>query len=142
LKDDHLNFDLDQPVTVWCRLKGPNGKRRELKALLNFNYSYCMLLRQDAIDIGYPETSYQHGGWRELRPDRAPIILTFRGVERTILINLKEVAVGRLVAKDVDAVVLEYDLPPMAPVEMVLGWTFLKNFNLNLDPHSHSLSLT
>jgi hypothetical protein len=129
-------------MIVWSRIKGPKGVVRELPSLIDFNYRYCMLSRQDAIDVGYPETSYRHGGWHELRPDLSPLVLTFRGIERTILIKLNEVSVGKLKAKNVDAVVLEYGLPPMAPVDVILGWTFLKNFKIGTDPKSGILSLT
>jgi predicted aspartyl protease len=129
-------------MTAWCRVKGSNDKIRELEAAIDFNYSYCLMLRQDAADLGYSEASYRHSGWHELRPDRAPLVLTARGIERTILINLKEVSVGKLAAKNVAAVVLEYDLPAMVPVDMILGQTFLKNFKLGLDPRSRTLSLS
>jgi predicted aspartyl protease len=68
--------------------------------------------------------------------------LTSRGIERTVLANLKEVVLGRLAARNVAAVVLEYDLPPMVPVDMILGQTFLKNFNIRLDQRSCTLSLS
>lgn len=60
----------------------------------------------------------------------------------TILVDLKEVSVGNLAAKNVAAVVLEYDLPPMVPVDMILGQTFLKNFKLKVDSKSCTLSLS
>jgi predicted aspartyl protease len=129
-------------MTAWCRVKGLNDKIREFEAIIDFNYSYSLMLRQDATDLGYSEASYRHSGWHELRPDRAPLVLTSRGIERTILVDLKEVSVGNLAAKNVRAVVLEYDLPPMVPVDMILGQTFLKNFKLGLDPRSCTLSLS
>jgi predicted aspartyl protease len=122
-------------------MKESNDKVRELEAIIDFNYSYCLMLRQDATDLGYSEASHRHSGWHELRPDRAPLVLTSRGIERTILVNLKEVSLGKLAVRNVAAVVLEYDLPSMVPVDMILGQTFLKNFNLRLDQRSCTLSL-
>jgi hypothetical protein len=130
-----------EPMIVWCRLRGPKGAARELRALIDHNYHYCLILRQDAIDLGYPETSYRHGGWYEFRPDRAPLVVTFRGIERTILINLTEISVGKLRARNVPTVVLEYDVPPMAPVDVILGLTFLEKFRITIDPESGVMSL-
>ncbi len=137
-----MKFRWKEPMTVWCRVEGSNGKIREFEAMVDFNYSYCLMLRQDATDLGYSEASYRHSGWHELRPDLAPLVVTSRGIERTILICLKEVSVGNLAVKNVGAVVLEHDLPPMVPVDMILGQTFLKNFKLKVDPKSCTLNLS
>jgi predicted aspartyl protease len=136
-----MNLNGEMPITVWCRIKGLNGKSRELKGLIDFNYQFCLMPRQDAMDLGYSDASQRHKGWYETRPDRAPLVLTFRGIERTIQINLKEIVVGRLVAKDVDTVVLEYDPPSLSPIDVILGWSFLQNFRITVDPKSKFLSL-
>ena len=129
-------------MIVWCRVRGPRGRTRELSAVLDFNSAYCLMLRQDAIDVGYPEASHSHGTWRTARSDRAPLVVGLRGIERTILLTLKEVSIGELAARDVDAIVLEYDQSPSLPFDMILGWTFLRNFRLEVDPASSYLSLS
>lgn len=136
-----MKFNWKEPMIVWCRVKGPGNRIRELSSLLDINYAYCLMLRQDAVDLGYSHASYGHGTWGASFPDRAPLIVDMRSIEKTILVTLKEVSLGNLVAMGVDAVVLEFDLPPVIPFDMVLGWSFLKNFKLEVDPKSSSLTL-
>jgi len=136
-----LKLKWKEPMIMWCRVKGPHGRVRELSSVLDFNSAYCLMLRQDAVDVGYPEASYSHGTWRASHADRAPLIVNLRGIERTIRVTLKEVSIGELSAKDVDAVVLEYDQSPSLPSDIILGWTFLRNFRLEVDPASGYLSL-
>jgi len=127
---------------MWCRVKGPHGRVRELSSVLDFNSAYCLMLRQDAVDVGYPEASYSHGTWRASHSDRAPLIVNLRGIERTILVTLKEVSLGEISARDVDAVILEYDQSPSIPFDMILGMSFLRNFKLEADPVSGYISLS
>jgi len=128
-------------MLVTCRVKGVGKKTRELTATFDHNYAYCLMMRKDAIDLGYSNASYPHGSWLEFRPDEAPLVLGLRGVERTILIALKEVSVGELKAEDVDTVVLEYDQPPLMPFDIVLGWSYLKNFKFAIDPTAETLTI-
>jgi hypothetical protein len=129
-------------MIVWCRVRGPRGRTRELSTVLDFNSAYCLMLRQDAIDVGYPEASHSHGTWRTARSDRAPLIVGLRGIERTILVTLVEVSIGELAARGVDAIVLEYDQSPSLPFDMIPRWTLLRNFRLEVDPASGYLSLS
>jgi hypothetical protein len=136
-----LKFNWKEPMVVCCRVGGINNKFRELSALLDFNHVYCLMLRQDASDLGYSDASYQHRSWSGFCPDRAPVVLRPHGLERTILITLKEVSIGSLVARHVDAVVTELEFAPTAIFDMILGWSFLRNFKLEVDPKSNSLFL-
>ena len=136
-----LEFPLKDPMVIWCRVKGNNGRTMELSCLLDFNFDYCYLGRQDASELGFPEATLPHGSWMEFRPDRAPMVLGMRGIERSIQLTLKEISVGELSVKDVDAVVLEFDHPPTSPFDMVLGRTFLKNFKVEIDPKAGVLRL-
>ncbi|HVP22440.1 MAG TPA: hypothetical protein VMS77_00855 [Conexivisphaerales archaeon] len=115
---------------------------RELSCLLDFNYDLCYMLRQDASDLGYPEALLPHGSWMEFRPDKAPMVLGLRGIERSIQITLREVSLGGLAARDVLALVLEYDHPPSSPFDMVLGRSFLNSFKLEVDPKAGVLRLS
>ena len=64
-----------------------------------------------------------------------------RGIERGIKVTLRKVSVGRLVATDVDALVLEMQPTRLGTFEVILGVTFLKNFRLTVDMKNGYLSL-
>ncbi len=138
---DMLEFPLKDPMVIWCRVKGANTKVMELQCLLDYNFDYCYIGRQDASELGYPEATLPHGSWMEFRPDKAPMVLGMRGVERSIQITLKEISIGTLSVNDVDAVVLEFDHPPTSPYDVVLGRTFLNSFSLEIDPKAGVLRL-
>ncbi len=136
-----LEFPLKDPMILWCRVKGANTRIMELSCLLDYNFDYCYLGRQDASELGYPEATLSHGSWMEFRPDRAPMVLDMRGMERSIQITLKEVSLGDLSVKDVDALITEFDTSPLSPFDMVLGRTFLKSFKMEIDPKAGILRL-
>ncbi len=124
---------LADPMYVFARVKGPNGVVRELRAILDFNTPFCVMLSKDGVNLGYPEAALRPRDWEKSHPDRVPYIYDFRGIERSILVKLPEISLGRLTAKEVEAIVIELDLPRMLPVDLVLGRSFLTNFKLTLD---------
>ena len=71
----------------------------------------------------------------------SPGILNFSRIERSIQVDLPEISLGNLVAKNVGAVILELDLYRLLPVELILGRSFLDNFILALDAGNGRLSL-
>jgi hypothetical protein len=44
---------------VFCRLRGQNGKVREVTAMLEPSYEYCLVLRNDAVQLGYPSVTFR-----------------------------------------------------------------------------------
>jgi hypothetical protein len=136
-----VRFKWKEPFIVTCRVKGSNGRIRELSSALDFNFAYCCIYKQDAIDLGYSEVSFRPEDWEALRPDRVPRILGLRGIEIGTTFNLNEISIGKLVAKDVETIALKLDLPLMYPVDMILGQSFLKNFKLIANPKAGYLAL-
>ncbi|MGD0637429.1 MAG: hypothetical protein ABSA72_05260 [Nitrososphaerales archaeon] len=136
-----MRFPLKDPMFVFARVRGRNGFVRELRAILDFNSPYCVLLSKDGLSLGYQEAALRPRDWRKNHPDMSPAILNFRGLERSIQVNLAEVSLGNIVAKDVGAVILELDLYRLLPFELILGRSFLDNFTLTLDARKGHLSL-
>ena len=124
-----------------ARVKGRNGKTRELSAVFDANWPYCCLMKMDASQLGYIEVLNRPQEWASLRPDQVPTILDLRGMELCTIVSLGEVSVGSKVVKDVGAVVLELNAPQMIPVDLILGRTFLGRFKVTFDPGSRSVSL-
>ncbi len=125
-----------------CRVKGTNGMVRELTSILDFNSEYCAMFSNDALALGYTEASFRPSHWQKTHPDKAPFILDFRGIERSILFTLKEVSVGRMAAENVDTVLIELGIPRLVPFDMIIGRSFLKNFKMTIDMKKSSLSLS
>jgi predicted aspartyl protease len=128
-------------MILMSRVEGPLGVVRELTSLLDPGFAYSVILSRDAIDIGYPNASIRPIELEKIRPDIAPQVLGLRGIERSVLVTLAKVSVGGLVAKNVDALVLELDLIRLLPFDLILGHTFLKNFIVTYDYGKRTLQM-
>ncbi|MDG6902879.1 MAG: hypothetical protein JRM80_13100 [Nitrososphaerota archaeon] len=113
-----------------------------MSTVLDQNFAYSVILSRDAVDLGYPQASYKPPDWSSIDRTQTPYVIGFRDIERSILVTLSKVSVGKLAAKNVEAIVLEQDLARMLPVDLVLGRTFLKKFKLTLNGKSGYLSLS
>lgn len=123
-----IELPLKTPITVFVQIVGLNGKVRELQAVLDTGSVYTLIYWKDAIQLGYGAV-YESGlGVAEGVGVRAitPAILI-----DVPLISLKEVKVGGLTATNVEAVV--YNLPEMSGIDVLLGISFLKNFNITIN---------
>lgn len=128
-------------MVVMARVEGKAGVVRELPAAIDFNYVYCTVLRQDALDLGYPQGANKHTDEQQLHPERTPWFASLRGIDRGIMVTFPSISVGPVVAKDVDAVILEMEHPRQVVVDMILGRSFLKHCKLSVDFRKGSLSL-
>lgn len=137
-----MKFALKDPMTVFARAKGMNGAVRELKAVMDFNWPYCVISSKDGMALGYLEAALRARDWEKTHPDKVPYVQNFRGIERSILVNLPEVHLGNLVARDVGAIMLDMDLPLRVPIEMILGRSFLDNFKFTVDGRRGYISLS
>lgn len=137
-----MRFALKDPMLVFARVKGPNGSVRELRSVLDLNSPFCVILSKDGVNLGHIEAAFRPRDWQKSHPQKVPYMLDFRGIERSILVKLSEVSIGNLVARGVDAIVLELDLQRMFPFELILGRTFLNNFKLTFDGKRGFLSLS
>ena len=137
-----MRFALKDPMLVTIRVEGRYGAVRELSAVIDFNSPYCTVLSQDAIDLGYPEGGNKHSERERTHPEETPRFTSMRGIDRGIQVKLHKVSVGGLVAKNVDAVVLELEHPRHITFDFVLGRSFLKHFKLTVDVKARYVSLT
>ncbi len=136
-----MRFALGNPLLVSARVEGQYGIVREVASLIDFNAPYCIILRLDAIDLGYPHAANKHVDEERIRPDRVPTLTSWQGIQRGIVVRLNKVSVGSVVAKDVDAVVLELQHPRFHTFDFVLGRTFLANCKLTVDVKKGYISL-
>lgn len=136
-----MRLPLTSPMMVAARVEGLYGIVREVTAILDFNAPYCTILRADAVDLGYAHAANRHVEEQRHRPDRVITFTTQQGIQRGIVVKLTKVSVGRAVASDVEAVVLELSRPRLLNYDFVLGLTFLKNFKLTVDAKKAYVSL-
>ena len=130
-------------MILMSRVEGPGGVvTRELSSVLDPNFAYSVIFSKDAIDLGYPEAAFRPKEFEKTHPDRVPWILEFRGIERSVMVKLAKVSIGKLIATDVDALIVELDLARMLPVYLILGRTFLKNFKMSVDVKAGYMSLS
>ncbi|MDG7007049.1 MAG: hypothetical protein JRN06_02255 [Nitrososphaerota archaeon] len=137
-----LTFPVKDPILVMCRISGSVKRTRELTALVDFNSTHCMIFAHDAIVLGYSDVANRAREWREVFPQKTPYLISFRGVERGILIRLKRVSIGPLVAEDVTAVSLELEPSMLMPYDFVLGRSFLDKFKVTYDGRAKTLSIS
>lgn len=120
-------------MLVTSRVLGRNGNVREVSSMIDFNSEYCAIFSKDAVALGYNEAAIPPKVWQKSHPDKVPLILDFRGIERATIIPLARVSLGGHAVNDVESAIMEMDLPIMVPFDMVLGRSFLKNFKVGLD---------
>ena len=137
-----LTFQVKDPMLVICRVAGTGDRTRELSALLDFNSTHCLIFANDAIFLGYSDVANRAREWREVFPQKTPYLMSFRGVERGIMVRLKRVSIGPLAVEDVTAVSLEMEPSLLLPYDMVLGRSFLDKFKMTYDGRSKTLSLS
>jgi hypothetical protein len=137
-----MRFKLTDPMIIKARVKGKFDRTREISALLDFNTKYTWILRLDAIHLGYVEANNRPEDYKSIAPNTTPEILSLRGMELSIMIDLVEVSIGNLKSKNVKAFILPYNVPLNLPIDLVLGRSFLKDYKLTIDPKAGYLSLT
>ena len=137
-----MRVELGQPTFLTCRILGKNSVRRELSCILDPNFHYSAIYAKEALALGYSDASFRPEELASLKhPEEVPYVLTFRGIERSIRVRLKEVALGQLVARDVDALVFVVDIPLLLPADVILGRTFLQNFKLGYNFKEKTIEL-
>ena len=136
-----MKFKGSGPLTVFCRMKGPSGRVREVQAIIEPSFEYCLVLKNDAMQLGYPSVTFRPEDWMDTNPAEVTNLISIKGVEVGTKIKLKEVSVGSLKARDVEAVVTKSEFPLTIPVGMFLGRSFLRHFRLKVDPKAGAFSL-
>src|SRR5579872_177799 len=115
---------LDEHAAPFVAVSGPAG-RRELQALIATGSSYCLLPRRDVEQLGYSTGPYHRriALLPEVNLGHALSLVTAGILIEAPIVRLERVAVGDVMAEDVDAIV--YDLPEATGFDMLLGLTFL-----------------
>ena len=116
-----MRFALNKQMSLFAKVKGPNGHVSELNCLLDPNTPFTVLFTRDGVNLGFPEAALRPRDWQKLHPDGVVYIAGLRGIEMTTALELTEIRLGDLVARNVKTVVLEMGLPRMFPFEMILG---------------------
>lgn len=136
-----MRFALKTPMLVSVRVEGKYGAVREVSSLLDFNAPYCTILFQDAIDLGYPEGGNKHQDEERMNPERAPRFTSMQGIQRGIKVTLDKVSLGSIVATNVEAVVMELEVPRFITYDFVLGRSFLKHCKVTVDVNRGYVSI-
>lgn len=117
-----LKFDPAQGVIVVSPLlEGEKALKRKTKMVLDTGATYAMISWELADGLG-------------LKPEKAKKwinLTTASTVERSPIVKVKAITVLGRKAKNVEVVVK--NLPKEAYVDGLLGLSFLKNFNLEID---------
>ena len=137
-----MKFKTSGPLVVFCRMTGPTGRVREVQAVLEPSFDRCIVLKGDAVQMGYPSVTYRQEDWQDTSPTEVSMVISIKGVELGTYVTLKEVSVGSLKAENVEAVVTKAEFPGMIPASAFLGRSFLKHFKLEVDAKSNTFSLT
>ncbi len=137
-----VEFKLKDPMIVSSRIKGLNGRIRELNTILDFNWHYSYLMKMDALELGYSSASYRPQEYTSVKPHEVSTVMGMRGIELCTLIKLNEVSIGDVKATDVEAIVYHIETPTILPVDVILGQNFLKKFKVTIDSASGNLFLT
>jgi len=108
--------------TLFVQIVGSNGKRRELRAIVDPAAQYVIIPKVDALHLGY-EPAYKETMIGLTEESGYLLAYTIAGLIEGIEITIDEIRVGDLVVKDVAA--LPYDIPMETGVDVVLGHSFL-----------------
>jgi predicted aspartyl protease len=122
-----MKYSFGELPIVFVRVTGLNGKKAELKAVVSTGATECIISTKDATMLGY-RFNYN---LQERSTEGTKEVVTAGFLVDMPPIVLKEVTLGELSATDVKAWV--YDVPEMAGIDVVLGASFLKHFNLSFD---------
>ncbi|GCC11558.1 retroviral aspartyl protease [archaeon] len=117
-----FRFDQEVPVIVVTpTLTGINGKRKKVDMALDTGATYTMIPWEFAEVLGYKP---------EISKNRVKLI-TASGVEKAPAITLASM---NLLGKKIDNVkTIVHDLPEKSYVDGLLGLSFLRNFEINID---------
>lgn len=137
-----MKFKIRDPMRITVRVEGKAKRVREISAILDFNTHLSWILRLDAMHLGYNEVSNKPEDYRTIAASVVPEVLTMRGLEAGIVINLTKISIGNLSVGDIKAFILPQDIPRLVPFDMVLGRSFMNRFKTVIDPKAGYLTLT
>jgi predicted aspartyl protease len=122
-----MKYPLSGLPVVYVKVTGLNGKKVELRAIVSTGATECMISTKDATMLGY----YFNYNLQERSKEGTKEAVTAGYLVDMPPIVLKEVTLGDLSATDVQA--FAYDVPDIAGIDVVLGASFLKHFNVSFN---------
>jgi hypothetical protein len=137
-----MKFKIKDPMRIMVRVEGKSKRVREISAILDFNCHLSWMLRLDAMHLGYGDVQNNPHDLKTIAASITPEILTIRGLEFGIMVNLTKVSIGDLSASNVKAFILPTDIPRLVPIDMVLGRSFLNNFKTVINPKEGYITIT
>ncbi|MEM2238640.1 MAG: retropepsin-like aspartic protease [Candidatus Caldarchaeum sp.] len=133
---------LDYPAIFICRLKGLNNHVREVPTLINLSYTNSIINKTTATELGYLETTARFQELEELYHDsKMKYFLTLKGIERAYILRLKQVTIGKITRRNFPVAVLEEELNPHLPVDMILGLDFFKNHRVLININQQKIKI-
>jgi predicted aspartyl protease len=118
-----LEIPLDRVAVVFATVKGAKGETVELKGAISPASERTIIGWKDALRLGYmPKFGTRGGGVQAITP---------AGIIEARPVKLDEIVIGDLRAREVES--LAYELPDQAGVDLILGYTFLRNFRVTFD---------
>jgi len=131
------------PSIYIVKLVGANGFVREVAATLSLSYPISIINRTTAAELGYTEVTGRFQELEELFHDtRFKYFLTIKGIERAYIIKLRQVTLGQILRRNLPVAVLEEEINPHLPIDIILGLNFLKNMQIQINLKEHRLKLT
>jgi hypothetical protein len=137
-----MKLKLKDPMIITARVEGKQGRIRELSALLDFNTHFTWIFRLDALHLGYPEVNHRPEDYKSFSSSSTGEILSLRGIELSIQVQLTKISIGKLSASNIRAFILPLNVPLDFPIDLILGRSFLDKFRVVFDPKAGYLSLT
>lgn len=139
MKAKHL---LNYPAMYSCRLTGLNNRVREVPALISLSYTNSIVNKITAAELGYSNATARFQELEELYHDtKMKYFLTLKGIERAYIIKLKQVTLGKITRRNFPVAVLEEELNPHLPIDMVLGLDFFKNHQVLINVNKQKIRI-
>jgi|GEM_PF-3532207 len=124
---------LPYPSVYMCTVKGINNKIREVPALISLSYSTSVINKITATELGYSEATSRLQDLEELYHDRVKYFLTSKGIERAYIFKLKLIKMGNITRRNFPVAILDEELNPHLPVDLILGFDYFKGKKIYAD---------
>ncbi|MDG6901419.1 MAG: hypothetical protein JRM80_05600 [Nitrososphaerota archaeon] len=119
------------PVSCFARVEGRTaGRVRELVAAISPTSRYCVMRRTDAAGLGLATANFPrpYPGTGNLE-----IAGSLEGISEHEVIMVPRMTLAGLEATDVGTMLVEYSLPEVIGIDLVLGSTFFSKMKVIMD---------
>jgi hypothetical protein len=132
---------LPYPSVYMCMVKGINDKVREVPALISISYSTSVISKISAAELGYLDATSRLQDLEELYHDRVKYFLTTKGIERAYILKLRLIRLCGITRRNFPVAILDEELNPHLPVDLILGLDFFKNRKISIDTVKKTISI-